>query len=123
MKALIKMYSIIKLKNHEDAMLNTELSYFNSPIGLLYRYKSELETLSLILNNAKITLDDIKNSSESIKETLSSFPVPNYINQIVKNNTKNQMMKLLNKHIIDVSSYINKDSKKFIERERIYTVS
>jgi len=51
MKALRKMYSIIKLKNINDPKLDVLLEYFNSSIGLLYRNKSELETLLIVLEN------------------------------------------------------------------------
>jgi hypothetical protein len=42
MKALKRMFSIIKMKNPQDKKLVKLAEYFNSPIGLLYRCKSDL---------------------------------------------------------------------------------
>ena len=119
MKALKKMYSIIKLQNMNDPQLTILLEYFNSSIGLLYRNKSELETLLIVLNNDKFTLEDVKNSLESIKEQVSSFPVPNYLEEIVKKKTKKEMTKLLNKQIYDISGFLNRDAKRFIQEKRL----
>ena len=100
MKAIKKMYSIIKIKNPNDPKLDVLLEYFNSPIGLLYRNKSELETLSIVLDNDKFNLDDVRFSLESIKEQVSAFPVPNYLEEIIKKKTKKEMTKLIqNKNI------------------------
>ena len=119
MKALKKMYSIIKLKNSNDPKLNVLLEYFNSPIGLIYRNKAELETLLLVLENDKFTLEDVKNSLESIKEQVSAFPVPNYIEEIIKKKTKREMVKLLNKQIYDILGFINRDAQRFIQQKQL----
>ena len=84
MKALKKMYSIIKLKNDKDHSLNILLEYFNSPIGLLYRNNSELQTMLIVPENAKFDLDEIKNSLEIMKEQISAFPVPVELDKIIK---------------------------------------
>ena len=54
-KALKKMYSIIKIKNNNDPKLNVLLEYFNSAMGLLYRNKSELDTILIVIDNDKLT--------------------------------------------------------------------
>ena len=48
MKALKRMFSIIKSNNPKDKKLDILINYFNSPIGLLYRCKADLETITII---------------------------------------------------------------------------
>ena len=119
MKALKKMYSIIKIKNPNDPKLDVLLDYFNSPIGLLYRNKSELETLSIVLDNDKFTLDDVRFSLESIKEQVSAFPVPNYLEEIIKKKNKKEMTKLIKKQVYDILGFLNRDAKRFIQEKRL----
>ena len=119
MKALKKMYSIIKIKNPNDPKLDVLLEYFNSPIGLLYRNKSELETLSIVLDNDKFTLDDVRSSLESIKEQVSAFPVPNYLEEIIKKKNKKEMTKLIKKQVSDILGFLNRDAKRFIQEKRL----
>ena len=119
MKALKKMYSIIKLKNDKDPSLNILLDYFNSPIGLLYRNNSELQTMLIVLENAKFDLDEIKNSLEIIKEQISAFPVPVELDKIIKLKTKKAMRKPLMKQIRVISDYLNRDAKKFLSRNKL----
>ena len=52
-KSLKRMYSIIKLNDDKDVRLNLLVDYFNQPIGLLYRCKSDLETINIILHYKK----------------------------------------------------------------------
>ena len=113
------MYSIIKIKNPNDPKLDVLLDYFNSPIGLLYRNKSELETLSIVLDNDKFTLDDVRSSLESIKEQVSAFPVPNYLEEIIKKKTKKEMTKLIQKQVSDILGFLNRDAKRFIQEKRL----
>jgi len=47
MKASKRMYSIIRMKTPQDKKLDKVAEYFNSSIGLLYRY-SNLETIGII---------------------------------------------------------------------------
>ena len=119
MKALKKMYSIIKLKNDRDPRLNILLEYFNSPIGLLYRNNSELQTLLIVLENAKFDLEEVKNSLEIIKEQISAFSVPIEFNKIEKRKTKKSMRKPLMKQIRVISDYLNRDAKKFLSRNKL----
>ena len=73
MKSLKKMYSIIRLKDPNDKTLNLLLDYFNSPIGLLYRCKADLETIEMILNYTKFSIEAIKESLQTLKEQISAF--------------------------------------------------
>jgi hypothetical protein len=119
MKALKKMYSIIKLNNSQDSKLNLLLDYFNSPIGLLYRNKSELETMLIVIENDKFNIDEIKNSLEILKEQISAFPVPCDIDKIVKLKTKKLMIKPIMKQIRLLNDYLNRDANKFLNKYKL----
>jgi len=114
-KSLKKLYSIMKITNLSDLRLEKLLNYFNSPMGLLYRCKSDLETLLVAINSSEFDLDEVKNSLEMIKELISAFPVENIIDEIVIKKTKNDMMKPLHKQIRLITELLNRDAQKFIQ--------
>ena len=118
-KALKRMYSIIKLNDENDSRLNILVDYFNQPIGLLYRCKSDLETINIILTYNKFTLEQIKNSLQMIKEIVSSFPITNNINQISTLTNKEKIKKELTKQIKIIKDYVNMDAKQFIQTSQI----
>jgi hypothetical protein len=119
MKALKKMYSVIKLQNKKDQMLNLLIDYFNSPIGLLYRCRADLETILLILNYNKFSIVDIKESLQTLKEQISAFPVINDLEKISKNKNKVDMRTQLKKQIHKINEYVNRDAKQFISRNNL----
>ena len=119
MKALKKMYSICKLVNNQDPLLNLLLKYFNSPIGLLYRCKADLETILLILTYNKFDLKDIVESLQTLKEQVSAFPVKNDIEKISKINLQSDMKVMLKKQIQKINDYVNRDAKKFISMNNL----
>ena len=119
MKALKKMYSISKLINNKDPLLNILVSYFNSPIGLLYRCKADLETILTILSYNKFELKDIIESLQTLKEQISAFPVNNDIEKISKIKLKADMKTQLKKQIQNINDYVNRDAKKFISRNNL----
>lgn len=118
-KSLKKLYSVMKITNPSDLRLVKLLNYFNSPIGLLYRCKSDLETLLVAINSSEFDLNEVKNSLEMIKELISAFPVENIVNEIVIKKTKNDMMKPLHKQIRLIVDVLNRDAKKFIQENGI----
>jgi hypothetical protein len=118
-KALKRMYSIIKLNDENDSRLNILVDYFNQPIGLLYRCKSDLETINIILTYNKFTLEQIKNSLQMIKEIVSAFPITNNINQISTLTNKDKMKIQLTKQIKIIKDYVNMDAKQFIQTSQI----
>ena len=119
MKALKKMYSISKLINNKDPLLNILVSYFNSPIGLLYRCKADLETILTILSYNKFELKDIIESLQTLKEQISAFPVNNDIEKISKIKLKADMKTQLKKQIQNINDFVNRDAKKFISMNNL----
>ena len=83
MKALKRMFSLLKLKNEEPQKQELLLEYFNSPNGLIYRCKSDLETMLLVLDSPKFNLTEIRESLQLLKETISAFPVVNDLEETI----------------------------------------
>jgi hypothetical protein len=119
MKSLKKMYSIIKLQDPDDPRLNILLNFFNSPVGLAYRCKSDLETLDLALEYDKFTIEDIYNSLQLLKELISSFPITNNLESISKIKNKMKMRPELIKQIKYIKTYVNNQAKKFINQTNL----
>jgi len=79
MKALKRKYSLLNLDNKNKPTREKLIDYFNSPIGLLNRSKSDLETMLTVIQSPKFDLDEIRNSLQLLKEQVSAFPVENNI--------------------------------------------
>ena len=88
MKALKRMFSLLKLKNEEPQKQELLLEYFNSPNGLIYRCKSDLETMLLVLDSSKFNLIEIRESLQLLKETISAFPVVNALKKNINEQAK-----------------------------------
>jgi hypothetical protein len=116
MKVLKRFYSLKKLEdeNKYKYMLNNLVDYFNSPVGLLYRCKSDLETLLIVIDSYKFDLEEIRNSLQYLKEIISAFPVENNLNNISLLKTKEEMKLPIHKQILILKRFINKDSEKII---------
>ena len=115
MKSLKKLFSILKLKDQDQATREKLLDYFNSPVGLLYRSKSDLESLELVLNYNKFSIDDVRGSLQHLKEMISAFPVKNNLEKISKL-PKDKMRRPLLNQIKEIKSYLNKDAQSFIRQ-------
>ena len=114
MKVLKRFYSLKKMEdeNKNKYMLNNLLDYFNSPIGLLYRCKADLETLLIVIDSFKFDLEEIRNSLQYLKEIVSAFPVENNLNLITFLKTKEEMKLPIHKQVLILKRFINKESEK-----------
>ena len=119
MKALKRMFSLLKLKGEEPRKQDILLDYFNSPEGLVYRCKNDLETMYLVLDSPKFDLSEIRESLQLLKEILSAFPVMNDLEKISKMKKKSDMKPLLRKQIRILKKHINEQAKAFIKRNGI----
>jgi hypothetical protein len=119
MKALKRMFSIIKMKNPQDKKLVKLADYFNSPIGLLYRCKSDLETIDTILYYNKFGLDQVRDSLQMLKEVISAFDVQNDIESISLLKSKDKMRLPLKKQIIIIKDFVNRNAKKFLASSNV----
>jgi hypothetical protein len=113
MKALKRFYSIKKLEDAESNryLLRNLEDYFNSPIGLLNRCKSDLETMLIVINHSKFDLEEIRGSLQMIKEIVSSFPIQNNIENISRLKSKELMLGPLHKQILSLKRSINTDAQ------------
>ena len=102
MKALKRRYSLLNLDNKNKAEREKLIDYFNSPIGLLNRSKSDLETMLTVIQSPKFDIDEIRNSLQMLKEAISAFPVENKLEEISKLKTKQNMKVPIYKQILRV---------------------
>jgi hypothetical protein len=116
MKALKRKYSILNLDNKDKAVRDKMIDFFNSPIGLLNRSKSDLETMLLVIESPKFDIDEIRNSLQMLKEIISAFPVENNLEEISKLKTKDKMKVPIYKQINILKMYINKHAKNMFNR-------
>ena len=116
MKALKRKYSLLNLDNKNKAVREKLIDYFNSPIGLLNRSKSDLETMLLVIESPKFDIDEIRNSLQMLKEIISSFPVENNLEEISKLKTKDKMKVPIYKQINRLKMYINKHALNMFKR-------
>jgi hypothetical protein len=94
MKALKRRYSLLNLENKNKALREKLIDYFNSPVGLLNRSKSDLETMLTVIQSPKYDIDEIRNSLQMLKEIISAkqnMKVPIY-KQILR------LKECINKH-------------------------
>jgi hypothetical protein len=92
------------------------IDYFNSPIGLLNRCKSDLETLLIVIESPKFDIDEIRNSLQMLKEIISSFPVENNLEEISKLKIKDKMKVPIYKMILRLKEFINKHAQNMFNR-------
>ena len=109
MKALKRKYSLLNLDNKNKPTREKLIDYFNSPIGLLNRSKSDLETMLTIIESKKFDIDEIRNSLQMLKEQISAFPVENKLEEISKLKTKQNIKVPIYKQILRLKEFINKN--------------
>ena len=117
MKALKRKYSILNLDNKDKMIREKLIDYFNSPIGLLNRSKSDLKTMLTIIESPKFDIDEIRNSLQLLKEIISAFPVENDIEEISKLKTKDKMKVPIYKQILRLKEFINKHAENMFRQK------
>jgi hypothetical protein len=116
MKALKRKYSLLNLDNKNKMIREKMIDYFNSPIGLLNRSKSDLETMLTVIESPKFDIDEIRNSLQLLKEIISAFPVENNLEMISMMKTKELMKVPIYKQINILKMYINKHAQNMFKR-------
>jgi len=115
-KGLKRHFLITKIKKEKQKLIKLFIDYFNQPVGLLYRLKSDLETTLLVIN--KFPIADVKNNLDYIKEQISSFDITNYLIDI-KKRRKPEIKKIIEKQLIAVQSELNRDVLLFIKQNKL----
>jgi hypothetical protein len=116
MKALKRKYSLLNLDNKDKAVREKLIDYFNSPIGLLNRCKSDLKTMLIVIDSKKFDINEIRNSLQYLKEIISAFPVENNLEMISMMKTKDKMKVPIYKQINRLKMYINKHAQNMFKR-------
>jgi hypothetical protein len=126
LKALKRVFAYKKLEGGNNKQLDLLIDFFNSWVGLLSYNKSELEVLSLLLENKfrKPRLEDIKNNLQIIKQSLSYITaidissVSNRIDYICSLQSVKTIKKEIDNLISFISNQINKVSLDFISKNK-----
>jgi hypothetical protein len=117
MKGLKRKYSLLNLDGKNKATREKLIDYFNSPIGLLNRSKSDLETMLTVIQSPKFDLDEIRNSLQLLKEQISAFSVENNLEEISKLKTKQNMKVPIYKQILRLKEFINKHAENMFRQK------
>jgi len=117
MKALKRKYSLLNLDNKNKPVREKLIDYFNSPIGLLNRSKSDLETMLTVIQSPKFDIDEIRNSLQMLKEQISAFPVENNLEEISKIKTKQNMKVPIYKQILRLKEFIKKNAENMFRQK------
>jgi len=116
MKSLKRKFSLLKLDDKNKEVRDHLIDYFNSPIGLINRAKSDLETMLLVIEHNKFDIDEVRESLQMLKEQVSAFPVENNLEMISNMKSKTLMSQPIYKQILRLKEYINSDAKNVLIR-------
>jgi len=114
MKALKRLYSLLRLQNTNEKLQQKLVHFFNSDVGLANKIANDLELLLLILEKHKLPFQQVVQTTQMIKERLSTISWINKIeifNQITPTNYK----KILQKEVDYLRSKINPLAKTFLK--------
>ena len=113
MKSLKRLFSLLKLQNKNKPLQQKLITFFNSDVGLANKIKNDLELLELIISKHKLSLEEIIETTQMIKERLGSIAWinPNEFNKITKSNYK----QIIKKEIEYIRSRINPIAKAFLK--------
>ena len=121
-KALKRMFSILNIENSKKPIVNKLISFFNSQTGILYKANSDLNILSILIDNKfrKPNIDDIKNNLQVIKQNLSIQTQTHkncsiIIDDICKQNNMNNMKIYIYKLCEYLQKVFNREAKSFLE--------
>ena len=70
----------------------------------------------IVIDSKKFDIDEIKNSLELLKEIISSFPVENNLEEIIKLKKKELMKVPIYKMILRLKEFINKHAENMFKR-------
>ena len=117
-KALKKVFLYLKHTGEAPKIQQLLLTYFNQPIGLLYRAKTDIETILEVLEHQKVKVADVRVALQALKETVSAFDVKNNLERISKYGKK-RMRRPLEKQRDLLLAHLNREANRFIKRHKI----
>ena len=117
MKALKRKYSLLNLDGKDKPTRENLIDYFISPIGLLNRCKSDLETLLTVIQSPEFDIHEIRESLQMLKEIISAFPLENKLEEINKLKTKQNMKVQIYLQILRLKEFINKNAENLLRQK------
>jgi len=111
MKSLKRLFSLLVLQNMKIPLQKRLIDFFNSDVGLVNKIANDLQFLLLIKDS--ITFEQIVNTTQMIKERLSTVPWINKL-EVFNTITRSNYEKILQKEITYLRSKINPLAKAFL---------
>jgi hypothetical protein len=113
MKALKRLFSLLVLQNEKIPLQKKLIDFFNSDIGLVNKIANDLQFLLLIDSKHVLPFEQIVNTTQMIKERLSTV---SWINKLELFNklTPSNYKKIIQKEITYLRSKINPLAKAFL---------
>lgn len=124
-KALKREYSYFKAKDTQYALQDKLVTIFNSVLGLTYKCKSDLATITLVLLQKckPVHLEDIKMALQNIKQSLANSPIINpsivdIIDKICRMSNKSKIA-IEAEHLAEaVLKVVNKETEKMLKSNK-----
>jgi hypothetical protein len=125
LKYLKRIFSYLQIANKKKQLQNKLIDFFNTEIGLIYKCKSNLELLILMMEQKfkPVPIDDVKYNLQNLKQILFNivgldaskiFKIDNICNLSSKPKMKTGIKKLLDYLLL----IVNKNTDKFIKKNK-----
>jgi hypothetical protein len=101
-KALKREYSYLLIVDKDKPLQDKLFDVFNSPLGLAYKSRSDLETIKLVMEQTfkPVSLQDVKHNLQIIKQTLANIvgvdgieKLPEQLDMVCKLQNKKDILK------------------------------
>jgi hypothetical protein len=111
MKSLKRLFSLLVLQNIKLPLQKRLIEFFNSDIGLVNKVANDLQFLLVIKDS--ITFEQIQNTTQMIKERLSTVSWINKL-EVFNKITPTNYKKIIEKEITYLRSKVNPLAKAFL---------
>jgi len=113
MKALKRLFALLLLQKINKPLQEKLVTFFNSDVGLANKIANDLEFMMLILETHKIPFQQVVNTTQMIKERLSTIPWVNHL-ELYNEMTPSNYKQIIQKQIHYLRSKINPLAKAFL---------
>ena len=129
-KALKREYAVIRLLDKREPLQKLLLSFFNSQAGIIYKSKSDCETIILMLQQTfrPVPMEEIRNAIQHIKQVLGLVTEVKFnMDMVAKNLDRTYTLKSKDKIseiLLQTSNYllkiISRVAEEFIKKHKIF---
>lgn len=106
MKALKRLFALLLIQKVNKPLQERLITFFNSDVGLANKIANDLEFMMLILETHKIPFRQVVNTTQMIKERLSTIPWVNHL-ELYNEMTPSNYKQIIQKQIHYLRSKIN----------------